>query len=153
MWVLNNLDGMVTFNFEFRIWKWVPFYQEEQQVVVARSREGLALPGGAVHGDAHHRPSTGGTRQDRAHVDAPPQHGFVHGDAAPGGAGAVRATQDLVRPQHEEDGEQDIRGQRRPAPRRRRRGGQRAWPLEVRGGGHRWGSWKRGGRGKRSLFF
>jgi hypothetical protein len=23
----------------------------------------------------------------------------------------------------------------------------------VRGGGHRWGSWKRGGRGKRSLFF
>ena len=66
---------MLPFNFEngsdFR--KGVqPSNQVEEQVVVAGPREGFALPGGAIHGCVHRRPSAGGKRQDpRAHVDAP----------------------------------------------------------------------------------
>ena len=53
---------------------------------------------------------------------------IVDGDAPPRGAGALRAPLDLGRPQHEEDGDQDVRGQRRPVP---RRGGRRERVLEV----------------------
>ena len=53
---------------------------------------------------------------------------IVDGDAPPRGAGALRAPLDLGRPQHEEDGDQDVRGQRRPVPRRR---GRRERVLEV----------------------
>ena len=42
----------------------VPSNQVEEQVVVAGPREGFALPGGAIHGGVHRRPSAGGKRQD-----------------------------------------------------------------------------------------
>ena len=119
---------MLPFNFEngsdFR--KGVqPSNQVEEQVVVAGPREGFALPGGAIHGGVHRRPAAGGKRQHpRAHVDAPPR-----------GADALRAPHDLGGPQHEEDGDQDVRGQRRPVPRRQGRGGRRArvlrWGVEA----------------------
>ena len=74
------------------------------------------------------RPPEENGKTPLAHVDAPPQRRIIDGDAPPRGAGALRAPLDLGRPQHEEDGDQDVRGQRRPVP---RRGGRRERVLEV----------------------
>ena len=57
------------------------------------------------------RPPEENSKTPLAHVDAPPQRRIVDGDAPPGGAGALRAPHDLGGPQHEEDGDEDVRGQ------------------------------------------